>query len=419
MIEILPRIIFLLILICLSAFFSGVEVALVSISRIKIKQFLNENKKGSKSLARLHANPERMIVTVLIGNNLANIGAAALTTEIFIVLFGSIGVGIATGILTAIILIFGEITPKAYCKANAEKISLKVARTIEILSYILYPVVKPLEALSRDLINLLMKKRAPSHITESELKALIDIGVEERVIEARESQMMENILQLNDLPARAVLTPRTKMFYLNSNLKIKEALPIINRKRYTRIPIIEDSKDNVVGIVHLRDLLKLLELQKIDLTLKEVSRKPFFASQEKKISNLVREMQGRKNHLAIIIDEFGGVEGVVTLEDIIEEIFGEIMDEKDTQVQHITTLEKNKIVAHGDTEIEEVNQYLEIALPRGDDYSTISGLLHEKLFDIPQEGDRITIANVKMIVEEMNGITPVKVRIEKINNKEI
>ena len=413
MIDLLPRIISISILIGLSAFFSGVEVALVSISRIKIKQFLNEHKKGSKSLARLHANPERMIITVLIGNNLANIGAAALTTELFIVILGSIGVGIATGVMTAIILIFGEITPKAYCKANADRISLRIARTIEILSYVLYPLVKPLETLSRDLIGLVSKNRLPSRVTESELKALIEIGVEERVIESWESQMMENILRLNDLPARAVMTPRTKMFYLNSNLKINEALSIINRKRYTKIPIIEGSKDNIVGIVHLGDLLRSLELQKIDLTLKEISRKPFFASQEKKISNLVREMQGRRNHMAIIVDEFGGVEGMVTLEDITEEIFGKIMDEKDVRVQRIINLDKNKILAHGDTEIDEVNKFLKIDLPRGNDYSTISGLLHEKLLDIPQEGDKIEIDNVKIIVEEMNGITPIKVRIEK------
>jgi CBS domain containing-hemolysin-like protein len=417
MVDLATRVVLLALLIAGSAFFGGIEVALVKVSRAKIKKFLEESRKGAEALKRLKDNPNRMITTIMVGNNLVNVFASAVATEIAIEIFGSLGVGIATGVMTFIILVFGEITPKNYCLAHADTLSLRFARAIEIIGYILYPFVIAFEYISKGLLMTIGEKEGKEVVSEEELIAMVDIGVEDKVLDKEEGKLIESLLKFNDISVRAVMTPRVRMFVLDADMTLKDALPLINRMGFSRIPIIEGSKDKIVGIVHARDVLKALENGKNSIRLRNIARKPLFVSQEKKISSLLKEMNSKRTHMAIVVDEFGGTEGLVTLEDLLEEIVGEIMDEKDVSPQNIAKVGKDCIVVHGDTEIDDVNEYLKIALPKGEDYSTISGLLHDKLEDIPKKGDVLEFSNAVLYVEEVVSNTPVRVRIVKKEKK--
>ena len=211
------------------------------------------------------------------------------------------------------------------------------------------------------------------------------------------------------------MTPRTKMFKLNSKMMLFEALPEINKSGFSRIPVFADNADQIVGIVHIRDVLKKLEGNEKVISLEQIMREPVFVSQEKRVSDLLKEMQGRRTHMAIVLDEFGGVEGCVTLEDLLEEIVGEIEDETDTEKPSFQRDGQNAIVTDGDIEIDIINEIFKTDIPPGDDYSTLNGLLHEQLHDMPKEDDKIEIGSLRIIIEKVSKNKPEKIRIEKIN----
>jgi putative hemolysin len=401
-------------LVGLSAFFSGLEVALVSLERGQLRRLVNEKRSGASSLAKLKSNPKRMLITILVGVNLANIGAAAVATDVAIGAFGNLGLGIATGIMTFILLVFGDITPKAYCYAHTEKISLRFARVILAIQYLLYPLVILLELVTRGIFRAVKIEEKPKKLSEAEVRAILDIGVEEQVLMKEEREMMKEVLEFHDTAVRAIMTPRNNMFVLSSRLLIWDALPLINKSGFSRIPIIEESQDNIVGIVHTRDVLKAVETKTSYMMLKDIARKPLFVSKDMPISKLLKEFQGRHLQLAIVVDEFGGTEGLVTLEDVIEELVGEITDEKDIELQLLRKVDKQTLVLHGDVEIDDVNDALNVSLPKGKDYSTISGLLHEHLQRIPRQGDTATIGSVTITVEEMARNVPLKITIRKL-----
>ena len=402
-------------LIGLSGFFSGLEVALVGVRKSKVVQLLNEGKKGAKALHKLKTNPSWMMSSVNLGNNLVNVGASALATSIAIRLFGDEGLGIAIGVMTFLILVFGEITPKTYCNANATKIALRYAPVLLIFSYVFYPVVKFFEIITKGVVKMTGSSHTPPPITEEEIKGVIDQGLEEKAIEKEEMELVHGALKFDDTVIRSVMTPRTKMFTLNSKMLLFEALPQINKSGHSRIPIYGDTPDDIVGFIHARDVLKELEKENKMTNLEQIARKPVFASQEKMVSSLLKEMKGRKTHMAIVVDEHGGVEGLVTLEDLLEEIVGEIEDETDlTRPTNYEKIDQDTIVTNGDIEIDIINEVFNSRVPEGDDYATLSGLLHERLQDIPQEGDKIEIDELRIIVEKVSKNIPQKIRIEKI-----
>ena len=381
------EIIALALLIALSGFFSGLEVALVGVRRSKVRQMLSEKLPGSSSLHKLKSNPSRMMASVNLGNNLVNVAATALATDIALNIFADQGLAIVIGAMTFLILVFGEITPKTYCNANAPKIALKYSRVLLAFSYVLYPIVLMFEKITKGIINLTGSDQEPPRLTEEEIKGVIEQGLQDKAIEKQESELVHGALNFDDIVIRSVMTPRTKMFTLNSKTMLFEALPQINQCGFSRIPIHGNNKDEIIGIIHVRDVLKALENDKKTSTLEMISRKPVFVSQEKMVSDLLKEMQGRQTHMAIVIDEFGGVEGCVTLEDLLEEIVGEIKDEKDTEQQIFQNDGSNAIITNGDIEIDTINEIFKTDLSLGDDYSRLNGLLHEKLHDIPKEGD--------------------------------
>ena len=415
MVEFWISAVILAVLIALSGFFSGLEVALVGVSKSKVAQLLKDGKKGSKALHKLKTNPSWMMSSVNLGNNLVNVGASALATSVAIQFFGNDGLGIAIGVMTFLILVFGEITPKTYCNANSAKIALRYAPVLLVFSYVFYPVVKFFEIITKGVVKITGSSYLPPPITEEEIKGVIDQGLAEKALEKDEMELVHGALKFDDTVIRSVMTPRTKMFTLNSKTLLFEALPEINQNGFSRIPIYGTSKDDIVGFVHVRDVLKELENDNKMKSMEQMARKPVFASQEKMVSDLLKEMKGRKTHMAIVVDEHGGVEGLVTLEDLIEEIVGEIEDESDpVKPTAYERIDKDTIITNGDIEIDEINEIFKTNVPEGEDYASLNGLLHEKLQDIPQAGDKIEVDDLRIVVEKVLKNVPQKIRIEKI-----
>lgn len=417
MVELWVELLSLAILIGLSGFFSGLEVALVGTRSSKVNQLRKQNAKGAEALFKLKSNPGWMMSSVNLGNNLVNVGSSALATSVAIRIFGSEGLGIAVGVMTFLILVFGEITPKTYCNANATKIALKFAPVLLVFSYAFWPVVKIFELITKGMVRLTGSSYDSPPITEEEIKGIVEQGLVDKALEKDESDLVHSALEFDDTVIRAVMTPRTKMFTLPAKMLLFEALSEINQSTHSRIPIYGETMDDIVGFIHVRDVLKELEKDNRIKTLEQISRKPVFVSQEKMVSSLLKEMKGRKTHMAIVIDEHGGVEGLVTLEDLIEEIIGDIEDETDAipkRAYH--AVDKDTIIVSGDIEIEKLNKIFQTEVPEGDDYGTLNGLLHEQLQDIPQAGDKIEINSLRIIVEKVSKNIPEKVRVERIKN---
>jgi len=404
-------------LIGLSGFFSGLEVALVGTSQATVERLVKEKAKGSKSLQKLKSNPGWMMSSVNLGNNLVNIGSASLATVVSIEIFGENGLGIAVGIMTFLIIIFGEVTPKTYCNANATKVSLRFSKVLLTFSYVFFPAVWVLEKISRGIIKVTGSSYFPPALTGEEISGIIDQGHRDQALEKHERDLLQGALEFNDSVIRSVMVPRTKMFCIQKDTILADAADPIHQSGHSRIPIYGNNLDDIVGVLHVRDILKHLkdeQLQKIHVG--ELVREPIFVSQEKQMSSLLKQMQMRNMHMAIVVDEFGGVEGIVTLEDLIEEIVGEIYDETDPQKPPYEKVDSETIVTDGDIEIDVINQYFKTEVLYGDDYSTLSGLLHEKLQDIPKPMDTITLNSLKFTVEKVEKNRPTKIRIQKISS---
>ncbi|MBS3921652.1 MAG: HlyC/CorC family transporter [Nitrosarchaeum sp.] len=415
MVELWVELTALAALIGLSGFFSGLEVALVGTRNSTVNQLLKQKVKGANALHRLKSNPGWMMASVNLGNNIVNVGSSAFATSIALRVFGDNGLAIAVGIMTFLILVFGEITPKTYCNANATKVALRFAPVLLIFGYAFWPVVKILEIITVSIVKLTGSSHYGPLITEEEIRGIVEQGFADKALEKDESDLVHSALEFDDTVIRSVMTPRTKMFSLPAKMLLVDALPLINENPHSRIPVFGESQDDIVGFVHVRDILTHIEKEERMVTLEQVARKPVFASQEKMVSALLKEMKGRKTHMAIVIDEHGGVEGLVTFEDLIEEIVGDIEDETDNiPPKEFESIDKDTIITNGDVDIYKINQMFKSELPEGDNYSSLNGLLHEKLQDIPREGDKLEIDNIRIVVEKVLKNKPVKIRIERI-----
>lgn len=415
MVELWVELVILAILIGLSGFFSGLEVALVGTRKATVNQLVKQKVNGANALHKIKSNPAWMMASVNLGNNVVNVGSSAFATSVALRMFGNDGLAIAVGIMTFLILVFGEITPKTYCNANATKIALRFAPVLIIFGYAFWPVVKLLEIITKYMVKLTGSSYQLPPITEEEIKGIVDQGLADKALEKDEGELVHSALEFSDTVIRAVMTPRTKMFTLPAKMLLFDALPLINENPHSRIPIFGETNDDIVGFVHVRDILTHIENDNKLVTLRQIARKPVFASQEKMVSSLLKEMKGRKTHIAIVIDEHGGVEGLVTFEDLIEEIVGDIEDETDdTPPTEFQSIDKDTIITNGDIEIYRINKIFKSELPEGDDYASLNGLLHEKLQDIPKEGDKLEIDNLKIVVEKVIKNKPERIRIERM-----
>ena len=321
------KLLVLLLLLILSAFFSGSEIAFASLSPAKVRKLLEKKNGGSKSLAWFKENPQRFISTILIGNNVVNISLSAIATVLTIELFGNKWVGAATGVVTFVVLVFGEIMPKTLASAYAEPFSLAVARPMRLLANVLWPLVAFFEALSTRMLAAFGAKKEPT-VTEDELKVMARMAAEEGVIEHTEREMLESLFQFNDITASDVMTPRVDVFALEANKKIGDVVQKILNSPFSRVPIYTKSIDRITGVLYVRDILQyLVDKKDPDAPLRFIARPLFFVPHSMTLNELFREFQVRKIHIAVVLDEHGGTEGLVTLEDLLEEIVGEIHEE--------------------------------------------------------------------------------------------
>ncbi|RLJ08551.1 MAG: hemolysin [Candidatus Aenigmatarchaeota archaeon] len=394
----------LLILVALSAFFSGVETAVMSVSLIKAKSLVKQKKRGAKSLLRIKENPHRFLITILVGNNLVNIFAASIATLVFTRMFGSTGVGIATGIMTFLILVFGEITPKTFATQNAERISLLVARPIEVLSYVLFPVVKILEGLT----SFLHRFGSKEGLTEEEIRTIVSMGYEEGILKKDIARMMHSLLEFEDIRVEEVMTPKTDMMFVNADSKLKDVIDYIIKSPYSRHPAYSRNKDNIVGILDIDDVVDYIKKKRLGIKVRDIAREVYFVPETKKINELLTEFQKRKTRMAIVVNEYGSVLGLVTMEDVLEEIVGEIFDKSQRKNHYIKKPEKNVFLVDGRTDVEHIEKTIGIKIDE-EHFNTIAGFVEHKLGRIPKKGEKIDLGKIMIIIEKAN-----KQRIEKI-----
>jgi putative hemolysin len=390
----------LTVLLLLSGFFSGSEVALVSLSRLKARQMLEEKRPGATFINKLKEDPQRMLATILIGNNIANVGASALATSIMINIFANYAVGIATGVMTFLILVFGEITPKSIAAKNNEFASRIVAPIIWYLSIILAPILNILDKFLNRIFSMLRINSQEKAITEEEIISMIQVAEEEGSIKEIEEKMIKSILKFDDISVNEIATPRRDMAMLEANMNIKDAFKVFMKKRHTRMPVYEKQKDNIVGIIHIKDLIAHMGGKDKNTKVKKIMYRPYFVPDTKKLSNLLRNFQKRKEHMAIVVDEHGSITGLISLEDVLEEIVGEIMDETDLIAPNIKKTSKNTWLVNGKTDIEEINEKLKMKL-KGKDYDTFSGFILKRTGTIPKRGDKISYDNFNIKIEDI------------------
>ncbi|NUM33629.1 MAG: HlyC/CorC family transporter [Candidatus Brocadiae bacterium] len=408
----------LILVVCLvfSAFFSGSEISLFSANKIRIKKLVNDGDKNAKIAEKLIENPQRLIATILIGNNLVNTLGTAVGTSMAIELFGASGVGIATFIMTIIILIFAEITPKGICAENADKIALVIARPVMFLTYLFHPLAKILTAISGFIIGRIAGKNREKNpfVTEEEIKLLLELGAKEGTIDKKHKEMIYGIFKFGDKVAKDVMQPRIDMKSVRSDMSIDEAIKILLKTRYSRLPVYENDMENIIGIVNLKDLLCRVREQKQnqekEIALKEILRPVYFIPDSKPLGNLFEDMKIKRTHMAIVLDEYGSIQGLITLEDLLEEIVGEILDESDTEESSIQILDEKSAIVEASTSIEDVNEALNLSLPQ-DQAKTIGGLIFSTVGKVPCVGESAKIGNVLLLVEIMRGKRISKVRL--------
>jgi len=388
----------------LSGFFSMSETALFSISKIKALHISKDGSKSGRLILEMKSDSHTLLTTVLIGNNLVNIGASSLATSLAIAHFQSNGVGIATGVMTLLILVFGEIFPKSFANHNNVVVSRAVIYPLYWLSKILWPLIFVLNfipKLHRTIDN------AHETVTEDELMTMVEVVEGDGEIKEEEKEYITNIFEFDDTYCSEIMTPRADMFVVD----VAEGLdiPTVLKTGFSRIPVIEDTIDNIVGILHIKDLfLKYLEKNDSETTpdsldLKSIMKKPYFIPESKKLDSLLKAFKAKKSHMAVVVDEYGGVSGIVTLEDVVEEIFGEIADESDKNTPDIVQIKGNKWLVAGKTDIYHLNKELNLGIPDSVNYDTVSGFFLELVERIPNPGESIRMNNWDFSVKDMDG----------------
>ncbi len=403
--------ILLIILIILSGTFSGAEIALTSLSPAKVKTLKDDHRFGAKAVYKLKQAPERLLITILIGNNLVNILATVVATLWGEEQFGGAAIGIITGGLTFLVLIFGEITPKTFAQKHAEGFARTMAYPLLWLTYLIFPVVWLLEKFIHGLMRIMKAKSPIKSMSEEEILAMVDIGTKEGVIEEHEQELIENVLEFTETTAEEVMTIKPDIESLSAESSIKEAALFFTTHSHSRIPIYKDNLDNVIGILTVHDILKIThDENSIAEKVKDLKfTPPIVIPKTKSISKLFHEFQKRRQHIAIVVDERGHTVGLVTLEDILEEIVGDIVDEQDLEESKIHKIGNSEWLAKGEATIEEVNEALDIEL-NYPEHQTISLLILEKLQGFPNLGQRIEYENLELQVKKMS-----KKRIEEVH----
>lgn len=404
------QLIAIIILLCLSAFFSSSETALTTVNQIRMRTLADNGDKRAARVLHVTGNPGKMLSAILIGNNIVNLSASSISTSLAIHLFGNTGAGIATGILTFLILIFGEVTPKTMATIKADSMSLTAAAPIEFLMKILTPVIFIINKLSLGLMFLLHVniKDAQKKMTEEELRTIVDVSQENGVIEHEERDMIHNLFDFGDAEAKEIMVPRIDMTFVQADATYQEVLDIFRQDMFTRLPVYEDSTDNVIGIINMKDFL--LQNDTPEFSVRNLLREPYFTYEHKNTADLFLEMRKSSISLAIVLDEYGVTAGLITLEDLLEEIVGEIRDEYDADEEDdITRISDREFYVLGSANLNDVSEALSLHFT-SDDYDTIGGYCLGLLDHLPEKNEIIlTDNNILLRIDRME-----KNRIERI-----
>lgn len=415
------RIITLFILLVLSAFFSSAETCLTTVNKMRMKSMADEKVKNARIVLQLIENQTKMLSAILIGNNIVNLTASSLTTSFAIQIaqksgfseMTSIITGAATGILTVLILIFGEIVPKTLATMSAEKLALTYAKPVYAVTTVLAPVAFLMNQISKGLLIILRidTKKQPA-ITENELRTIVDVSHKEGVIESEERQMITNVVDFGDSLAKDVMVPKMDVAFANVKLSYNELVECYSVDKFTRMPVYSESRDNVVGIINLKDLF-FYQGSKKDFSIADVMREPYFTYEYKKISELFFEMKKKSIPMAIVLDEYGSTAGMLTIEDLIEEIVGEIRDEYDANEEdEITKLDDENYILLGVAKLDDIDKISGIKI-ESEDYDSIAGHVINLLDHFPQAGESVSdqFARYTVLEAEKNHIDKVKLHL--------
>lgn len=398
------QIIFLILLLLASGFFSASETALMALSKLDVRYMVEQNIKGAKKLEKLLENPNKLLGSILVGNNLVNIVASSLATMIAIKLSGGsssgMGVGIATGIMTLLILIFGEITPKSLATENAQKIALRVVGPISLVVTVFSPVVTLLMSVTNGLLRLLGAH--PDHpkpfITADELKTIVNVSHEEGVLESDEKQMIVNVFDFGHSCAKDIMVPRTDMIAIDLSATYQDIIALYKEEQFSRMPVYEESYDHIVGILHIKDLI-LNQIDPENFRMRDFLREPYFVHEFKSNDELFKEMRAEKIGVAIVLDEYGGTAGLVSMEDLVEEIVGDIDDEYDQAHQEIVKISDTEYIVEGTSRIPDINENLNLNII-SEDFDSIGGFVIGLFDRFPNTGEEIRFEHLIFKVEE-------------------
>ena len=404
----------LLFLLLLSAFFSSAETSLTPVNKIRIQSLAEQGNRNAKILEKVISDSSKMLSTILIGNNIVNISASSLATTITLRLFGNAFVSVSTGILTLLVLIFGEITPKTMATIHSEKIALSYARIIYALMVLFTPLVFIVQHLSFLMLRLLRvdPNAKGASMTEHELRTIVNVSQEDGVIESEEKQMIYNVFDFRDSVAKDIMIPRIDMTFVDINCTYEELMDIYRDVKYTRFPVFEDNTDNVIGTINVKDLLLLTQKDIEHFSIRSILREPYFTYEHKSTADLLLEMRESSYNLAIVLDEYGATAGLVTTEDLLEEIVGEIRDEydegEDEEIRVI--IPEKEYIVDGSSKLDDISEALQIEL-ESEDYDSIGGYIIEHLDSLPAQGQGITLeSGIRLVADVVR-----KKRIEQVH----
>lgn len=401
----------LLVLLIFSGIFSGSETALVDLSIGRVEGLVKEGRGGARALYQLKKDPSRMLTAILIGNNLVNIAASVMATVLATRWFGHAGPGIAVGVLTIVILVFGEITPKSLATRYSERISLAIAPFLLAFMRLILPLVWLFGKLTTWIHGLTGARGDPT-VTESELISMLGYGEREGTIEHSEREIIERVFSFHDLKVRDVITPHSDVFSLDGSQSVAEALPKVADGTYTRIPLYEENRDNLYKVLYLRDLLTAIASGRSEARLDEIAHEPLFVTQYQSIDELFDRLLRNKRHLAIVVDEYGAIRGIVTLEDLLEELVGEIYDESDAAPAGATRVSEHELSVEGSTELRVIEGFFDLELP-GKPTDTVSLWILTRSGSILEKGSILTLDGLEVEISEASPRRIDRVRIRQ------
>ena len=411
--SVVIQLIILAVLILLSALFSSAETSLTTSNKLKIQSLADQGSKRARILLKISEDSGKMLSAILIGNNLVNNAATALTTSLIIQLFGNSAVGIATGVITLLILIFGEISPKTLATIHSEKMALLYAPLIHFLMKIFTPVIFIVNKLSMGVLFLLRVNpdQKVNTMTEHELRTIVDVSHEDGVIESEEKEMIYNVFDMGDAKAKDIMVPRVHVTFADINSTYDELIKIFREDKFTRLPIYEETTDNVVGTINMKDLLLYNYNDKKEFHVRDILREAYFTYEYKSISELLVEMRQASINIAIVLDEYGETAGLITLEDLLEEIVGEIHDEYDeNEEEFVRQINDREYIIEGSMNLDDLNDSLGLNLS-SEDYDSLGGFIIEHLDRLPEQGDELTTDDgIRLVVEALQ-----KNRVESVH----